>query len=289
MTETTTILDWLHAQLPQAKMTTLRNLISGHRVLRNGAPVRSLKQPIADADKLELLDANAVSAKPQMLNEKLKLIHSDSDVLIIDKPTGLLTSTDRTEPRPTVVAILNDYVKRQNYKAKALVVHRLDRDASGLLMFARSDDALWKLKPQFVNHTIDRIYRVVVNGIVKEREGRLENELKEDLRGIVRVVSERDDGRNAALTYKVLRTGSARSLLECRLETGRKHQIRVQLQHIGHPVCGDQVYGTSDAKLSREPPFRLALHATTLAFDHPRNGSRVTFNSPAPTSFEHAV
>ncbi len=281
--ETTPLIDRLVEMFPGAKKTTLREMLSSRRVLINGAVAKSLKQPTTKKDKLEVLDLAGAQMRVSSLSDGLKLVHFDGDIVIVEKPSGLLTSTDPKEKRPTVLRILTEYFQRQNSKNNIHLVHRLDRDASGLLVFARTGDALHSLKHQFFEHTINRQYDAIVNGVPKKREARLEHLLLEDERtGIVHVTHDIKTGKAAILDYKVLQTNAAktRAHLRCTLFTGRKHQIRVQMKAIGHSVCSDPLYGKAD-----EPPHRLALHACHLTLVHPRSKRKVTFDSPMPGSF----
>jgi RluA family pseudouridine synthase len=257
-------------------------MIEDKRILLNGTAVKSLKQPILDGDKIDLGEA---AAKTTHLAEGLSLVYQDADILIIDKPAGLLTSTHDEEPRPTVIQILNDYVQDQNQKASVQIIHRLDRDASGLLVFARNNTAFTHLKQQFADHSCEREYTTVVHGVFRKPTGRLEHMLYEDERGLVHVAKTHVRSKQAILDYETLKATVRLTLLKCKLHTGRKHQIRVQLKSIGHPVCGDILYGTPAAKSNTEPPHRLALHATHLAFIHPKSHKKVSFNSPTPSSF----
>lgn len=290
MGETKTIADWLAERYPQAKKTTLREMIEHKRVTLNGVSVKSLKQPVGETDKVVV---GEVTGPTGTIAEGVEVVHQDADILVINKPSGLLTSTHEDEPRPTAIAVLNDYVQTYNQKAQAFVVHRLDRDASGLLVFARNHGALNKLKAQFAEHAVDRQYTAVVHGVFRKPSGRLENLLYEDERGIVHVTKEgaREAARAkpAILDYEVLRATTRLTLVRCTLQTGRKHQIRVQLKSVGHPICGDVVYGTPAARQGEESPFRLALHATHLGFVHPKSGKNVIFDSPAPDEFGRLI
>lgn len=285
--ESQTILARLVGMFPEAKKTTLREMIEGKRVCVNGAVVRSAKQAVEAGDRVEVLDASQAKGNATVLGEGLKMLFFDGELVIVEKPAGLLTSTDAAEKRPTAWRILTNYFQRQNGKNQVHLIHRLDRDASGLLVFARTWDAYASLKRQFFEHTITRQYDLVVHGAPKPAKGRLENLLVEDARtGQVRVTNDMKAGKLAILDYEVMMQNKARRLthLKCTLFTGRKHQIRVQLKATGHVVCGDAVYGRAD-----EPPGRLALHASHLSLDHPRTGRRAKFDSPMPGSFEHLM
>lgn len=283
MENATNLMDWLAARYPHAKKTTLREMVEYKRVRINGETAKSVRQAVRPTDQVDVVDASAVPMKPHRLSEGLKIVYEDADILIVLKPTGLLTSTDAQEKRATVLEILTDYVKRNNHKAQIHLVHRLDRDASGLLVFARSHTALASLKKQFFYHTVSRQYDVIVHGTPKQASGHLENLLLENtMTGEVKVTKDLKAGQLAIMDYQLITTSRSKKFahLRCTLQTGRKHQIRAQLKALGHVVCGDPMYGRGD-----EPPGRMALHATHLTLDHPRTKKRVAFDAPMPQSF----
>lgn len=324
-----TIFDWLKRTFPKASKTTLRQMIVDKRVVLNYIPVRSLKQPLKPGDMPIVKDnaaqigdagggnasggseagkviagTGATGSARLKLPGGLKVVYQDAEIIVVDKPSGLLTSTRASETRDTVVGILNEYVGKSNQKAQALLIHRLDRDASGLLVFARNAAAFDKLKELFKSHDLSRQYTAVVHGVFTESEakkgGKLEHMLAEDSRGKVGVVPVGRIDKNAKkaiMNYEVLSANATHSLVQCTLHTGRKHQIRVQMKVIGHPICSDPLYGTAVARQVREDdtpgageaPHRLALHATHLAFTHPGNGKPMVFDSPCPDSFKILV
>jgi 23S rRNA pseudouridine1911/1915/1917 synthase len=285
MEDAQTVFDLLIHMYPQAKKTTLREMLSNKRVRVNGEVARSLKQEVKKTDRVEVTDVGSGTARSTTLGQGLRVVHLDGDILIVDKPSGLLTATDSVEKRPYVLKMLTEYFRKQNSKNQIHLIHRLDRDASGLLVFARTWDAFRSLKEQFFEHTITRRYEVIVHGTPKKKEAKLENLLLEDEEtGEVRITSDLRKGKLAILSYMTMKSDTRKKIshLRCELFTGRKHQIRVQLKANGHVVCGDPLYGEAE-----EPPGRLALHATHLAFVHPGTNRKVTFDSPMPGSFSH--
>lgn len=280
-----TLLARLEKMFPGAKKTTLREMVQNKRVRINGAVARSVKTAVADADRVEVSDTGAAAVETVTLAEGLKLIHFDADIVVIDKPPGLLTATDAAEKRPTAWRILREYFARQNNRNRIHLVHRLDRDASGLLVFARTREALASLKRQFFAHTVTRRYDAIVHGVPRPAAGRLERLLAEHPRtGVMAITLDPKKGKLAAMDYQIVQQDPQRGIahVRCTLFTGRKHQIRVLMKSIGHPVCGDPVYGNAG-----EPPGRLALHASHLAIDHPGNAKRTVWESPMPGSFAH--
>ena len=198
----------------------------------------------------------------------------------MDKPAGVLTIATDREKQNTMYALLFDYVKSQRGPEKLFIVHRLDREASGLLVFAKSETTKFYLQDQFKEHSAGRSYMAVTERRMVKDEFTLKSYLAEN--AIHRCYSTPDQARGKlAITHvKVLKRSSGRTLVEVRLETGRKHQIRVHLSEQGHPIVGDRDYG------SRTNPIqRLALHAVKLAFKHPVTGKVMEFYSPLPAPF----
>jgi 23S rRNA pseudouridine1911/1915/1917 synthase len=278
-----TVMERLEGLFPEAKKTTLREMVERKRVRNNGTMVKSVKQTVAEDAMVEVADAGG-RTEAKVLGEGLKMVYFDGDLVVVDKPAGLLTATDAQEKRPTAWRILQEYFRKQNHRFQIHLIHRLDREASGLLVFARNWEAYGALKKQFFEHTITRAYEVVVHGVPREAKGRLEDLLVEDDLGVVHVTKDMKKGKLAVLDYEVVEASKDKGMarLRCTLYTGRKHQIRVQLAARGHAVCGDGVYGKGE-----EPPYRLALHAARLSLAHPRTGKVVAFESPAPGVMGH--
>jgi 23S rRNA pseudouridine1911/1915/1917 synthase len=215
------------------------------------------------------------------LFSRIRLVFEDEDLIVVDKPAGLLTIATDKERRKTVYALLYQYLKNKKSSEKIFIVHRLDREASGLLVFAKTESAKLNLQDQFKNRTASRKYVAVVEGRVRRDTDTIQSFLAEN--SIHRAYSTKDQrkGKLAITHIRVLKRSSQATLLEARLESGRKHQIRAHLSEQGHPILGDKTYG------SQFNPFRrLALHAVSLSFGHPRTGSKLEFRSPCPPSFQ---
>mgnify|MGYP000126746999 CR=1 FL=1 len=268
------LLEWLIATYPAAKKTTLRRMVEDGRVRINGQPARSVRQAVNQQDIVRV-EQPSRSAAPTLA--PLLLIHEDADVLVVNKPAGLLTNTVARERRATAIGIVRAYLKQTHPRARAGVVHRLDRDASGLLVFSKNDAAYVNLKRQFFHHTVQRIYTAVVHGRPSPPAGTIESRLVELTDGSVRTTRLPNKGDPATTQYQTLATNNDLSLLQVTLHTGRKHQIRVHMNQRGHPVVGDTVYGGR-----KDDKSRLLLAATSLAFDHPRTGKRLTFTIAPP-------
>jgi len=211
-----------------------------------------------------------------MRGPKLRIIHEDADVLVVDKPAGLLTSTVPRERRPTLLKMVREYIEQTDPRARVGLIHRLDRDASGLLIFSKNHQAYESLKRQFFKHTVDRIYLAVVHGKLNPPAGMIESRLVELPNGSVRASRRPGHGERAVTEFKVINTRRDLQLVRVKLLTGRKHQIRAHLSERKAPIVGDTVYGEKD-----NAP-RLMLAAVELAFDHPRSRKRIELSIPPP-------
>jgi len=269
----TTLRDRLRTLHPGASGRSVKQWLEAGRVRVNGLVVRRGDTPVGDADRVEL-----GAPPPPAFPAPLRLVHADADIVVIDKPPGLLTVADAGERHRTAYRLLRDWVAAQG-GARIFVVHRLDRETSGLLVFARSPEAKAMLQKQFQLRTPERVYQARVEGVVREDEGTLTARLVEDRSLRIRQTRDTERGREAITRYRVLARYADATLLELRLVTGRRGQIRAQLAARGHPIVGDRAYG------SRRDPFkRVCLHATRLGFSHP-DGYRATFESAPPSAF----
>lgn len=271
-----TLLDQLLIQFPTAKRTTLRRMLQSRRIRVNGVVARSLKQPIGPNDTVDVADQAPAKQAPTM---PLRVVHEDDDLIVIDKPAGLLTSTTPREKRPTVLAIVRKHVQSRQPAAQLGLIHRLDADASGLLIFSKTHEAYLSLKRQFFLHTVERIYLAQVHGVPNPRQGMIDSRLIEHFDGTIIVTTNATKGQRAITYYETISSDKTHALLRVRLQTGKKHQIRVQLAHRGTPIVNDRVY--SDKK----PQGRLMLAAIELAIDHPRTGKRMKFTVDPPKEF----
>ena len=274
------LVDYLQKKYPTAKKMTLKRMLEEGRVLVNGKAADRLKTELAEKDVVRVNEHRA-RAKPKYSLAPLEPVHEDEDVLVINKPPGLLTSTVPNEKRQTAIALIRRYLEEREPKARAGVIHRLDRDASGLLVFSKHNDAYEHLKRQFFHHTVDRIYTAVVRGKPNPPSGRIKSHLVEFHDGSMRAAEEHEKGQLAITHYDTVQARKGLSLLRVKLETGRKHQIRAHLAKRGVPIVGDTVYGEEET-----PEPRLLLCATTLAFEHPRTGKRMTFRIPPPAEIQ---
>jgi len=210
----------------------------------------------------------------------LTLLHEDKDIIVIDKPAGLLTvGTDRDKTR-TVHYLLNDFVRKGNPKSRnrVYVVHRLDRDTSGILLFAKSEPAKKFLQENW--EQTEKHYLAIVHGQMADKEGKISTRLVENSAYKVYSTPVSAEGKLSHTAYRVLKETKGLSLVEIELITGRKHQIRVHFAEQGHPVAGDRKYGEGGSVLPR-----LALHARSITFTHPFSKRKMSFDTGMPEDF----
>ncbi|GAB5495503.1 MAG: hypothetical protein Phyf2KO_05830 [Phycisphaerales bacterium] len=258
---------------------------------KGGKPKPGFHKPRGDGKRAPY------GARRERLPRELDIVHEDADILVVNKPSGIVSAMPKPGGRPTLYDMVKDYARAKGGRAaRAFVVHRLDLDASGLLIFAKHKAALDWLKDDLRARRIDRLYVALVEGTFEAgvgTTGTAQSFLKEEQAGHVVSVPDRlfrgskgdnKDARPAVTHYRVLGQAGSHALVQLKLETGRKHQIRVHMADMGHPLVGDQRYGSGPSQLKR-----LALHASELAFRHPGTGQRVRFSCPAPSSFYEAV
>jgi 23S rRNA pseudouridine1911/1915/1917 synthase len=202
--------------------------------------------------------------------------------LVVNKKHGALSMSTGKEDETTCYSLMTDHVKRRGRNNRIFIVHRLDRETSGLLMFAKSEKAQQILQDNWNENVIARTYVAVVEGKVEQDKGQIVSYLTENHKSLKMKSSPTDNGGKKAVTnYKVLQSGEKYSLLELDLKTGRKNQIRVQLESIGHPIVGDKKYGAQT-----NPLQRICLHARSLAFFHPITRKKMFFDTDIPKEFK---
>lgn len=220
----------------------------------------------------------------KMLPKGLFIVYEDRDILVVDKPPGLLTISTEKEKSRTAYFILTDYIRKGCTKSqkRIFIVHRLDRETSGILIFAKSEEAKFFLQSQWED--TKKKYLAVVHGTCSKAADIITTYLAENTAHGVYVTSDTTKGKLSRTAYRVLKETTDFSLLEVDLLTGRKHQIRVHLADMGHPVVGDRKYGLRTGTFKR-----LALHATSLSCKHPFTREQVTFETSVPVYFNRLV
>jgi 23S rRNA pseudouridine1911/1915/1917 synthase len=291
-----TLRERLAALFPEASGHRIKRWLASGRVRVNGRMAGDGRISVGAAAAVELGGARGRAAGAVLLGG-IRLVHEDDAIVVIDKPAGLLTVATARERERTAHRIVRDLMTSGRPPRALFIVHRLDRDTSGLIVLARSPWAKQHLQAQFAARTAERVYLAVVEGVVRDNQGTLESRLAEDRTLRVRSVrghaaARRDLAARDAIThFRVVERRRATTLLELTLGTGRRRQIRVQLAEIGHPVAGDReaarTPGKRAARFAGGAPRRrrLLLHAVRLGFVHPGTGEPVRFESPPPPAF----
>jgi len=301
------LMDFLIAKMGGMARSSVKQLL-GQRRVKVGNAVQTRHDFALKAG--DVVTVSSGRGNSQLTHPKLKIVYEDDDLIVVNKQPGLLTvAATPGSSETTAYSILRAYVKRQNARAGIYVVHRLDRETSGLLVFARSEELQHYMRQYWRELVTERTYIALAEGVLEPREGKITTWLTEDKRNAVVYSSPVDDGGDIAITnYKVLKTSVERqktkdsfyfeqsglstlseavySLVELHLETGRTNQIRVHLASKGCPVVGDRKYGHGNES---SPIDRLCLHAKVLAFIHPVTEKTVRFESPVPKEFNRVL
>jgi 23S rRNA pseudouridine1911/1915/1917 synthase len=288
----------------------LQALIEEGAVSRAGATIRDGNTRVKPGETYEVRVPEPIPAEPRAQDIPLTIVYEDNDLIVIDKPPGLVVHPAAGNPDGTLVNALIAHCGASlggiGGVARPGIVHRLDKDTSGLLVAAKTDRAMASLAKQFAAHTVQRAYNAVVWGSPRLGDGMIEGDIGRNPFDRKRMAVVRNAGKPARTRYRVIeRFGDAgrplASLLECRLETGRTHQIRVHLTHLGHPLVGDPSYGKARvaprAKTEAEIAAyaaangfpRQALHAWLLGFQHPTTREEICFESAWPADFSGLV
>ena len=292
---------WLAESLPELSRSRLQALIEEGALVSGGAVIGSASRKVKEGEAFSLTVPPAAPAEPEAQDLALDIVYEDDDLIVIDKPAGVVVHPAPGSPDSTLVNALLHHcagslsgiggVKRPG------IVHRIDKDTSGLLVAAKNDRAHHGLAAQFAKHSIERVYAALCWGVPLPRHGQVEGPIGRNPgdRKKMAIVA----GGKPALTYfQVISTfGDYAALIECRLATGRTHQIRVHMTSLGHPLVGDQLYGKGRSKGTVPPSAktllnafpRQALHAKILGFDHPISREKLHFESKIPNDFSALI
>ena len=276
---------YLSGLVPEFSRSYLQRLIQEERVRVDGRPVRG-KEKAVPGTVIELDVPEAVEPRIEPEDLPLKILYEDKDVILVNKPKGMVVHPAAGHTSGTLVNALLFHCKGElsgiNGVLRPGIVHRIDRDTTGVLIACKNDRAHNCLAEQLKEHRVTRRYRALVCGNIKEDEGTVDAPIGRHPTDRKKMAVVRSGGREAVTHYRVLERFGNYTYIECRLETGRTHQIRVHMAGMGHPLLGDQVYGRVKA------PFRLegqTLHAMILGFMHPSSGEYMEFEAPLPEYF----
>ncbi|HEY1049792.1 MAG TPA: RluA family pseudouridine synthase [Prosthecobacter sp.] len=274
-TEAAELLPFLIANWPDMKRTRLKQWLKFGSVRVNGKAVTRHDHPLKSGDKVSIKVERAPSAQAKPLPAGLEIVHEDDAIIILNKGTGWLTVALDSGKGRTAYAALTDHVRAQNPRNRIWIVHRLDRDTSGLILFAKTEPFKRILQQNW--QKFEKRYLAVAEGVIKRDSGTLRCHVNEEFSLRVRSVPPEEGTREAISHFKVLKRTVDRTLVELKIDTGRRHQIRVHLSDMGHPIVGDAPYGAKT-----DPAKRLGLHSSQLIFTHPATEEKMRFDLPLP-------
>ena len=283
VTESSELLGCMFAAWPEVKKKQVRTWLKFQAVTVNGRPVTQFDHPLRPGDVVAIRSDRYAIPKT-MLSSGMKVYYEDATLLVIDKPENLLSIASEAEQEKTAYFQLTAYfrAKKPESKERVWIVHRLDRETSGLMVFAKTPEAKDALQRGW--DKAEKRYEAIVEGRLRPESGTLESDLDETNPFVVHIAPASEVTRHAVTHYKVLKQDKGRSLVELLLETGRRHQIRVQLAGAGCPVIGDKKYGARS-----DPAKRLGLHACSLRFPHPATGKEMKFESVLPKELARLI
>ena len=271
------LMEFLEKKLSGYSRNTIKALIKHRQLLLDGHTVLTRHNyPLKKGGVVDVL-SSAQSVASGLNHPKLSIIYEDEHIIVVEKKEGLLSVKTPNTPEESATHLLNQYLRPQGRDHYIYVVHRLDRETSGVMMFAKSKEVQQTLRDNWKKYVTERSYVAIVDGVIEQKKGRIESYLTEDIKKVMHSSPVDNGGQLAITNYTVIGTNGRESLVRLNLETGRKNQIRVQLQSIEHPVAGDVKYGSRNSRYGR-----LCLHAETLRFKHPVTGKPMAFSVPVP-------
>jgi len=272
----TTLLPFLIECFPKKSRNHAKGLLSRGQIYVDGIKRTHFAYVLKPGQEITV---EALSLDKAFM-QGISIVFEDSDIIVIDKPCGMLSVATEKEREQTAYHIITDYADKFHHLKQIFIVHRLDRETSGIMMFAKNENIKNLLQERWDELVTHRGYTAVVEGIPQKSEGKIISWLKQTKTLIVYSSKEEGDGQKSITNYKTVKHNDSHSLIEISLETGRKNQIRAHMRELGHPVSGDKKYGAKT-----NPAERLCLHASRLSFIHPVSGKVMDFCSPVPRSF----
>ncbi|MEZ5103482.1 MAG: RNA pseudouridine synthase [Draconibacterium sp.] len=271
------LMDFLIEQLAHKNRNNIKSLLRNKQVWVDEEPVSQFNHPLFPAQKVKITGDRSRMEKRY---REFTVVFEDDHFIVIDKAAGLLSMATKNEKRNTAFSMLSDYVKKQDAENRIFIVHRLDRETSGLMVFAKNEKVKHILQENWNEAVLEKTYVAVVEGVVNEKEGTIVSYLFEDKVFRVHSTQNPKKGLKAITHFSLMRSNKNYSLLKVNIETGRKNQIRVHMQELGHTIVGDKKYGATES-----PIRRLGLHAQKLAFIHPVTGENLVFETKIPSAF----
>lgn len=272
------LMSFLLAKMGGMSRSSVKSLLAHRQVMINGKIITQFNAPLKPND---IVSINSTRGNIELIHPKLRVMFEDNDLIVVEKKEGLLSVTTGKEQETTAFQILKNYVKKSSPQNRIYVVHRLDRETSGILVFAKNREAQLILQENWHAIVTKRVYVALVEGKVEKEQERLVTWLKEHEKSLkIRSYDADNGGQMAVTNYRRIKYNDNFSLLEIQLETGRKNQIRVHMESIGHPIVGDKKYGSENVSLGR-----MALHAKVLEFYHPVTEEIIHFETSVPKEF----
>ena len=271
------LLNYLLETLKGQSRNSIKSLLTNHRIAVNGAPVSQYNFVLYPKDTV-IISKTAIRRKTR---SNLPIIYEDDEIIVINKPSGLLSVASDNEKGSTAYRMLSDYVQQKDKHNRIFVVHRLDEDTSGVLMVAKNPQIKEALQAKWNEIVSKRGYYAIVEGHMENKTGTFKSYLKKNAQNMMYSSKKAGDGQLAVTHYKVMKENENYSLLDVNIDTGRKNQIRVHLGESGHYVIGDDKYGEPS-----NPIKRLGLHAYELDLTHPFTKKLMKFKAPMPKEFD---
>ena len=274
--EETTLLPFLLLRVRDKSRNTVKGLLSRRQVLVDGEVVTRFDAPLAPGQRVELLPKDSAGAAEL----PFPILYEDTGLIAVDKPAGLLSMGNERERRRTAYRAVSDYVKAREPGRRIFIVHRLDRDTSGVLVFAKDEKLKRALQDNWENVVKKRGYLAAVEGTLPQREGMIRSYLHETATHLVYSGPRGRQAKEAVTRYRMVAENRGYTLAAVEIDTGRKNQIRVHMKDLGCPIAGDRQYGAQT-----DPMGRLALHADVLVLTDPRTRRALTLRAPLPITF----
>lgn len=281
--EKTTLMEFLLNNLAGKSRNNIKSLLSRKQILVNDVPISQFDFELFPKDEVKVTPFTNKRVVV-MKGEKLSIIHEDDELVVINKQSGLISVASEKEATKTAYRLVNEHVQYNNPNARVFVVHRLDEDTSGVLIFSKSLALKNALQKDWNTIVKKRGYYAIVEGKLEQEQGTIKSFLHKTKTNMMYSGHKSKDGKFAETEYKVIRSNDKYTLIDVNIKTGRKNQIRVHMNDLGHPVVGDKKYGVKNKEASR-----LMLHAYELQFIHPLTGKLVKFKANTPKVFEELM
>lgn len=272
------LIDFLLENIKGKSRNNIKSLLTRHQILVDGVPISQYNFVLSKGD---IVMISPTPVKKEEENEKLHIIYEDDDIIAIDKPSGLLSIASDREKGKTAYRYLTDYVRKSNAKNRIYVVHRIDKDTSGVLIAAKNEKIRDALQKDWNDIVYLREYYAVVEGNLSKKKDTIKSWLREASTNLMYSSRKPGDGKLAVTHYEVIKESKDYSLLRVKIDTGRKNQIRVHMRDIGHNIVGDDRYGSC-----KNPLNRLGLHASSLCFIHPFTHKKIELKTKYPREFD---